>query len=65
MGTHPRVLRKSYPLNTNITVCVDGLQNLLHPNALDVSGLLIGRVNISPSKKISIMLLLAQFNQFF
>ena len=45
MGTHLRVLSKSYPMNTNMTG-LDGFQKSLRPCGLDESSLSIGRVNM-------------------
>ena len=45
MGTHLRVLIKSYPMNTN-KQGLDGFQKSLRPCALDESSLSIGRVSI-------------------
>ena len=44
MGTHLRVLRESYPMNTNMTLGLNGFQKLLGPCALDKSSFSIGRV---------------------
>ena len=44
MGTHLRVLSKSYPMNTNMTGLED-FQQFLHPYAFDESSLSIWRVN--------------------
>ena len=44
MGTHLRVLGKSYPMNTNMTGLED-FQQFLRPYAFDESSLSIGRVN--------------------
>ena len=45
MGTHLRVLSKSYPMNTNMTG-LDGFQKSLPTCALDESSLSIRRVNL-------------------
>ena len=48
MGTHMRVLSKSYPLNTNITWSrsQDGFQIFLHPHGLDKNSLSIRRATL-------------------
>ena len=43
MGTHMRVFSESYPLNTNMTLGLDGFQSL-RPCALDKNSLSNGRV---------------------
>ena len=52
MGTHPRILSESYPMNTNMTGfrC---FQKSLHPCDLDESSLSTGRdkqINVGASK---------------
>ena len=45
MGTNPRVLSESYPINTNLAG-LDGLLKSVCPCALEESSLSIGRVKL-------------------
>ena len=48
MGTHQRVLSKSFPMNTNMTRFRGGFRKSLHPCALDKNSLSSGRVKSVP-----------------
>ena len=57
MATHLRVLRESFPMNTNM-MGFRWFSKTLHPCTSDISSLSIGRVNFSCSQVLDVVLLM-------